>query len=70
MRVEEFTRDHALVVQAAHAQRNDQPMYARQLLAECTHPLTSAVELVGILMQERAEQQRATATHVAEPADE
>lgn len=58
MKLEQFTRDHALVVQAAHAQRNDQPLYAKQLLAECMHPLTSAVELVGILMQERAERQQ------------
>lgn len=55
MKLEQFTREHALVVQAAHAHRNDQPLYAKQLLGECAHPLTAAVELVGLLMQERAE---------------
>jgi hypothetical protein len=51
-----FTRDHALVVQAAHAIRNDQPLYANTLLAEAADPLRAAVELVGLLMAERAEQ--------------
>jgi hypothetical protein len=49
------TRDHALVVQAAHAYRIDQPDYARTLLARCGDPLTAAVQLVGLLMQERSE---------------
>lgn len=55
MRVEQYTRDHVLVVQAAHALRNDQPSYAMTLLGECDEPLMAAVELVGLLMQERAE---------------
>lgn len=50
-----FTRDHALVVQAAHALRNDMPLYANTLLQECGDPLRAAVELVGLLMSERAE---------------
>lgn len=55
MRVEAFTRDHALVVQAAYALRNDQPLYSGTLLREAGDPLRAAVELVGLLMQERAE---------------
>lgn len=57
MNVDRFTKDHALVVQAAHAYRNDQPLYARGLLAECEDAETAAVELVGLLMQERADRQ-------------
>lgn len=56
-----FTRDHALVVQAAHALRNDQPIYARTILHEAEQPLQAAVELVGLLMAQRAEQQQAPA---------
>lgn len=56
MRVENFTRDHVLVVRAAHAYRSDQPLFARSLLAECDDAETAAVELVGLLMQERVEQ--------------
>lgn len=50
-----FTRDHALVVQAAHALRSEQPLFADTLLDEAVDPLHAAVELVGLLMQERAE---------------
>ena len=57
MRIDRFTRDHALVVQAAHAYRTDEPLYARSLLAECDDAELAAVELVGLLMAERAEQQ-------------
>lgn len=51
----QLSRDAVLVVQAAHAYRTDQPLYARSLLAECDDAETTAVELVGILMQERAD---------------
>lgn len=55
MRVETFTRDHVLVVQAAHEYRCDRPAYAATLLDQAGDPLLAAVELVGLLMQERAE---------------
>jgi hypothetical protein len=55
MRVETFTRDHVLIVQAAHAMRGDQPDYAKTLLNQADQPLRAAVELVGLLMQERAQ---------------
>lgn len=50
-----MTRDHVLVIQAAHAYRSDQPMYAETILRECADPLHAAIELIGLLMQERAE---------------
>lgn len=56
MRVESLTRDHTIVVQAAHAYRSDQPLYADNLLARCDDPMHAALELVGLLMEERAEQ--------------
>lgn len=55
MRVENLSRDHVIVVQAAHAYRADQPLYAEELLVRCSDPLRAAVELVGLLIQERAE---------------
>lgn len=55
MEIDRFTHDHALVVHAAYAMRTDQPMYADTLLREARDPLHAAVELVGLLMQERAE---------------
>jgi hypothetical protein len=55
MKVDHFTRDHAIVVQAAHAYRNDQPEYAATLLREAADPMRAALDLVGLLMQERAE---------------
>jgi hypothetical protein len=55
MRVEHFTRDHAIVTQAAYALRDDLPLYSNTLLAEADDPLRAAIELVGLLMQERAE---------------
>lgn len=55
MRIERFTRDHVLVVQAAHAYRSDQPEYAKTVLREADDPLLAAIELVGLLMQERTE---------------
>jgi len=53
--VDHFTHDHALVVHAAYAMRTEQPMYADTLLREARDPLHAAVELVGMLMAERAE---------------
>lgn len=59
-----FTRDHALVVQAAHAMRSEQPLFAKTLLDEADDPLRAAVELVGLLMHERAECAAAPAEEV------
>lgn len=50
-----FTADHLKVVNAAWAIRNDQPEYAATLLESCDDPLGVAVEMVGLLLAERAE---------------
>jgi len=53
MHVDRFTPDHALVVQAAYAYRNDAPAYAETLLRRADNPLRAALELVGLLVSER-----------------
>lgn len=58
MKVDEFTRDHKVVVQAAFAYRSDQPLYAEQLLGTCEDPMSSALELLALLIAERAERQQ------------
>lgn len=55
MRVQQLTPDHAIVAQAAFAYRRDEPAYAATLLEKAEEPLTAALELVGLLLQERAE---------------
>lgn len=49
-----LTRDHVLVIQAARARLSDQPEFANQLLATCHDPLVAAVDLVGLLIKDRA----------------
>jgi len=48
-------RDHILVVQAARARASEQPMYARTLVDECTDPMGAALDLLAVLLKERAE---------------
>jgi len=56
MRVQTLNPDHAIVAQAAFAYRRDEPEFAATLLAGAGDPMRAALELVGLLLQERADQ--------------
>jgi len=54
MNADWFGRDHVLVIQAA-ANLNGSPAYAEQLWASAEHPERAALQLIELLVRERAE---------------
>jgi len=49
-----FGRDHVLVIQAA-ANLDATPAYAEQLWRQAIHPERAALQLIALLVKERAE---------------
>lgn len=50
-----LTRDHIIIVRAAGAHRANQPEFAQTLLSTVDDPLARALEVVGMLVQDRRE---------------
>lgn len=56
MHLDRWTPDHIIVMRAAGAYRDDQPDFAKTLIETAEAPMVAALELIGVFMQERAEQ--------------
>lgn len=54
MTAEWMTRDHVLVVQAAR-NLDAEPIYAGRLWAEANNPMVASLQLIDLLIRERAD---------------